>query len=102
MPAEEWTVSGEIDMISGYYADEINQEWIDGHSVYNLLVNYDRSIGASDWSFFARIDNLFNTDYYNTARASGDSNEDGVYDEEDLSLVVNQGRTYTAGVSAKF
>lgn len=102
LPAPGWSITAEMDAISSYYADEINQEKIDGHEVYNLLVNYDRKIADSDWSFFARVDNLFDEFYYNTARSSGDGNDDGVYDEEDLSLVVNQGRTYTAGVSVKF
>ncbi len=97
-----WTITGEMTTSSSYYADEINQEDISGHSVYNLLVNYDREIKNSTWSFFARVDNLFDKTYYNTARASGDSNDDGVYDAEDLSLVVNQGRTLTAGISIDF
>jgi iron complex outermembrane recepter protein len=91
-----------MDTSSSYYADEVNQLDISGHTVYNLLVNYDRDIGKSTWSFFARVDNLFDRTYYNTARASGDGNDDGVYDAEDLSLVVNQGRTLTAGVAVSF
>jgi iron complex outermembrane receptor protein len=102
LPAAGWTVTAEMDAISDYYADEINQEKIDGHQVYSLLVNYDRKMVGADWSFFARVDNLFDKFYYNTARGSGDGNDDGVYDGEDLSLVVNQGRTFTAGISASF
>lgn len=102
MPAPGWTMTAEMDSTSEYYADEINQEKIDGRTVFNLLVNYDHKGEDVDWSFFTRVDNLFDTFYYNTARASGDGNDDGVYDEEDLSLVVNQGRTFTAGVSVKF
>jgi len=101
-PAADWTITGEMDAISSYYADEINQEKIDGHETFNLLVNYDRKFGGSDWSFFARIDNVFDTNYYNTVRGSGDGNDDGVYDEEDLSIVVNPGRSFTAGLSASF
>lgn len=101
-PAANWTITGEMDAISSYYADEINQEKIDGHETFNLLVNFDRKFGDSDWSFFARIDNVFDTNYYNTVRGSGDGNEDGVYDEEDLSIVVNSGRSFTAGLSASF
>jgi iron complex outermembrane recepter protein len=101
-PTPNWTVTGEMDASSSYYADEINQEEISGHTVFNLLVNYDRQLGRSKWSFFARVDNLFDKTYYNTARASGDGNDDGTYDAEDLSLVVNQGRTLTAGLSVSF
>ena len=101
-PASHWTITGEMDTSSSYFADEINQEEISGHTVFNLLVNYDREFGSSNWSLFARVDNLFDKFYYNTARASGDGNEDGVYNAEDLSLVVNQGRTFTAGLSVSF
>ena len=97
-----WRVTTEIDYTSSYYADEINQEKIDGHAVVNVLVNYNRKMGDYDWTFFVRIDNLLDEDYYNTARGYRDSNEDGVYDAEDLSLVVNQGITYTAGAEVKF
>jgi iron complex outermembrane receptor protein len=102
MPKVNWLVSLEMDTISSYYADEINQERIGGHTTFNLLLNYDRQWGGSDWAFFTRVDNLFDRNYYNTVRGHSDQNEDGVYDQEDLSIVVNQGRTYTAGVSVKF
>ncbi len=102
MPASGWTITTEMDAISSYYADEINQIKIDGHQVFNLLVNYDRKMGSINWNFFARADNVLDETYYNTARGSSDANDDGVYDAEDLSLVVNPGRSFTAGLSAKF
>jgi len=101
-PTSNWIITGEMTASSPYFADEINQEDISGHTVFNLLVNYDREVGNSTWSFFARVDNLFDKYYYNTARASGDSNDNGVYNEEDLSIVVNQGRTLSAGISVSF
>lgn len=102
VPQSSWLVTTEVDSSSDYYADEINELTIDGHTTVNLLVNHYRDVANSEWEFFARIDNLFDADYYNTARSYGDGNEDGVYDEEDLSLVVNPGRRYTAGFSMKF
>ncbi|HEY9148174.1 MAG TPA: TonB-dependent receptor [Gammaproteobacteria bacterium] len=101
-PKANWLLTTEVDTISDYYADEINELKIDGHSTVNLLLNYYRDVGKSSWEFFARVDNLFDEDYYNTARSNGDGNDDGVYDEEDLSLVVNPGRSYTAGFSVRF
>jgi len=95
-------LTGEMVTKSSYYADEINQINIGGHSTFNLLVNYDRKVGPGNVEFFARVDNLTDKEYYNTARSSGDGNDDGVYDAEDLSLVVNQGRTYTAGLAVNF
>lgn len=114
-PAASWKLTGEVDAISSYFADEINRVKIGGHATFNLLANYDRKIGGSDWSFFARVDNVFDRDFYNTARGgTGDAKTvdsdgdgiydtyDGVYDENDISIVVNQGRTYTAGLSVHF
>jgi iron complex outermembrane receptor protein len=115
MPTTSWTVTGEIDATTSYYADEINKVKIDGHETFNLLVNYDRAFGKANWSLFFRIDNLFDQDYFNTARGgSGDAKTvdsdndgvydsyDGVYDENDISIVVNKGRSLTAGLSVSF
>lgn len=101
-PTENWHITTEIDAGSSYYADEINQERMDGRTVANLLVNYQRKRGDHNWSFFVRIDNLFDEIYYNTARGHGDTNDDGVYDQEDLSIVVNPGRTWTTGLALTF
>ena len=113
-PASNWKVTGEINSKSDYYADEMNIIKLNGFSTFNLLANYDRKIGKNIWSFFARIDNVLDSRHYNTARGTGDAKTvdsdadgdydtyDGVYNEEDLSLVVNPGRSYTAGVSVSF
>ncbi|GAB4299313.1 MAG: TonB-dependent receptor PqqU [Thiohalomonadaceae bacterium] len=114
-PSSYWTVTAEMDAKSSYYADEINRVKIAGHETFNLLVNYDRKFGDSMWSFFARVDNIFDERYFNTARGgTGDSKTvdsnadgiydtyDGIYDANDISIVVNPGRVYTAGVSVKF
>lgn len=101
-PAKHWSISTEMEAQSSYYVDEINQEEIGGRAVFNIWANYDRQIGNADWSFFARIDNLFDRDYYNNVRGSGDSNEDGVYDEEDYSITVNPGIVFSTGLSVRF
>jgi len=104
-PLDGLTIAPEMDAQTGYYADEINQEKIGGHAVYNLVSNYDFATGDNDtvkWSLFGRIDNLFDRTYYNTARGFYDANADNVYNAEDLSIVVNPGRRWTAGVSATF
>jgi len=114
-PGSFWTLTGELDATSSYYADEINRVEVDGHETFNLLINYDRKFGSAAWSFFLRADNLFDADYYNTARGgTGDSKTvdsdndgiydsyDGVYDGNDISIVVNPGRTLTAGFSVSF
>jgi iron complex outermembrane receptor protein len=104
------TLTGEIDASSSYYADELNWNEVDGHAVFNLLATYERSFGENQtWNVFARVDNLFDADYWNTARGSSDGASpgtggvpDGIFDMEDISIVVNPGRTYTVGVSARF
>ncbi|OIO60102.1 MAG: TonB-dependent receptor [Alphaproteobacteria bacterium CG_4_10_14_0_2_um_filter_63_37] len=98
-----FTLRGEVDAISSYWADEINQEKIGGHASVNLLGTWRMQGAGGDWELFARVDNVLDTRYFNTARsASGDGNGDGVYNAEDLSIVVNQGRTYTAGITGRF
>jgi iron complex outermembrane receptor protein len=99
---DHWLMTTELDTTSSYYADEINQEKISANTVVNLLVNYQRKHQDYNWSLFLRIDNLLDQDYYNTARGYRDSNEDGVYNAEDLSLVVNQGITFSAGGEVQF
>lgn len=96
-------ISGEMDARSSYFADEINQEKIGGYTIFNLVANYDMHLGKRvDVSFFARVDNVLDRFYYNTARGYRDRNNDMVYNAEDLSLVVNPGRRWTAGLTATF
>lgn len=95
-------ITAEMDAISSYYADEMNEIVIPGHAVFNLLVNYDVKWGKSTWSLFARIDNVLDRQYYNTARGFYDQDGNMTYDDEDISIVVNPGRVYTAGVSVTF
>ncbi len=107
-PASHWTISTEMQAQSSYYADEINQEEIGGRAVFNIWADYNHRIGNADWSFFARIDNIFDRDYYNTARGYQDSQDDpsepgyGVYDGEDLSLVANPGIVFSTGLTVRF
>lgn len=105
-----WTLTGEMDAISSYYADEVNLVNIGGHATFNLMTQYDLKFGNNQtWSFFARIDNLFDRRFYNTARGNYDSASigtggvpDGRLTDEDISIVVNPGRTFTLGIEAVF
>ncbi|MFH0933982.1 MAG: TonB-dependent receptor, partial [Pseudomonadota bacterium] len=102
-PADGWTLTAEMNAQSGIYADEVNQIWIGGRTIYNLMANYEfKGEGRSKWSAFARIDNLFDRFYYSTIRGGSDGNGDGVYDAEDMSITVDPGRVWTVGVSATF
>ncbi|MDT8338243.1 MAG: TonB-dependent receptor [Sulfurimonas sp.] len=102
MPINELKLTSEVNAKSDYYADDLNQIKIPGHATFNLLASYTNKIGDYQYNLFARVDNVFDKFYYNTARSSGDRNEDGLFDAEDLSITVNQGRVYTAGLSVKF
>lgn len=51
--------------------------------------------------FFACLDNVFDKPYDNTARATADSNYDGVFDAGDMSIVVNPGRFWRAGLEVR-
>jgi iron complex outermembrane receptor protein len=92
----------ELNAKSSYYADEMNKIEIAGQATVNLLANYTYKWNGYTLDAFARVDNLFDKFYYNTARSSGDANSDGIFNNEDLSITVNPGRVYTAGLSVKF
>ena len=99
---ENLKLSAEYSKKSDYYADDLNRLQIDGAEAVNLLAEYKTKAKELEYSFFARIDNLFDNQYYNTARSSGDRDDNLAFDYEDLSITVNPGRVYTAGLSVKF
>ena len=104
-PFTGFTLTGEMNAQGWYYADEINQEKIGGHAIFDLVANYDFSVGANkavEFNLFGRVDNAFDRTYYNTARGTSDSDANNVYNAEDLSIVVNPGRRWTAGITATF
>lgn len=102
-PVSGLTLTGEMDAYSSYYADETNFIKIDARTVFNAMVRYDTKFDSiKRASFFLRVDNVFEESYFNTARGSSDGNKDGVFDAEDISIVVNPGRVWTAGVSMQF
>lgn len=98
----KFTLSPELNYKASYYADDLNSIKIDNVTTLNLLATYKTKINSFDATLFCRVDNLFNKFYYNTARASGDRDNNLVFNEEDLSLTVNEGRKYTAGLAIKF
>ena len=73
-----------------------------GYEVVNLLARHSEKWKGYTFDLFARIDNVFDKFYFNTARSSGDRDYNFIYNQEDLSLTVNPGRVYTAGLSIKF
>ncbi|QFR49456.1 TonB-dependent receptor [Sulfurimonas lithotrophica] len=99
---KDLTLMAEVNAKSKYYADDLNKIEIAGHGILNLMATYNKKLGMFDTSFFVRADNVFDKQYYTSARSSSDRNEDGVFNAEDLSITVNPGRVLTAGLAAKF
>ncbi len=95
-------LTAEVNSKSSYYADDLNKLPIKGTTTLNLATDYKVKVSDYELSIFARVDNVFDEQFYNTARASSDRNEDGVFNYEDLSITVNPGIIYTAGLSLKF
>ena len=95
-------LSAELTARSSYYADELNQAKMPGYEVVNLLMKHNEKWGGYSFDFFARIDNVLDKYYFNTAVGSSDGNNNGYVDGNDLSITVNPGRVFTAGLSVKF
>lgn len=95
-------LTAEVNAKSQYFADDLNQLEIDSRAILNLGVDYSTKVSGYPLNMFVRVDNILDEQYYNTARSSSDRNSDGVFDYEDLSITVNPGRVYTAGLSVKF
>lgn len=70
------TITPEVNYKSSYYADDLNTIKIDSVTTLNLLATYKTKISNYDLTLFARIDNVFDKFYYNTARASSDRDND--------------------------
>jgi len=95
--------SAEMNTQSGMFVDEVNQVWIGGRTLFNAMVNYElKTEGGMKWSAFARIDNLLDRRYYSTIRGGSDADGNGVYNAEDMSITVDPGRVWTAGLTLAF
>lgn len=99
---ENWLLTAGLNYRSSQYADEMNQIKVDGYSVFDLRTQYDTNLFGLDVELFAKVDNVFDKQYFMMPRATGDRNDDGVYDIGDMGLTVSPGRTWLMGLSAKF
>lgn len=98
----DWMITAELNYRSSQYADEMNQVKLGGYSVTNLRTSYNTKVSDLDVEFFAKLDNVFDKQYFMMPRVTGDRNDDNVYDIGDMGLTVNPGRTYLMGLSVKF
>lgn len=109
---KDFYLTAEADYKSSSYADEINQEKIKQRTLLNLTANYKtnlRIFGRTDSQInaFIKVENATNKTYYSSVYGSQDSagvagNYDGVYNSEDLSIIVDPGRTWSAGLTVRF
>ncbi|BBP47031.1 hypothetical protein THMIRHAS_24040 [Thiosulfatimonas sediminis] len=106
-PTPKLTLTTEIDYRGESYADEINQEKMPARTLVNLGMQYVTKAqvlggAASTLTLFFKVDNLFDDQFYSIVRGTSDSDYDGDYDAEDLSINVDPGRVYMAGFKVKF
>ena len=80
----------------------MNRIKVGGYSVFDIRTQYDTNILGLDVELFAKVDNLFDKQYFMMPRATGDRNDDGEYNIGDMGLTVSPGRTWLMGLSAKF
>jgi iron complex outermembrane receptor protein len=97
-----WLLTAGLNYRSSQYADEMNQIKVGGYSVFDIRTQYDTNLFGLDVELFAKVDNLFDKQYFMMPRATGDRNDDGVYNIGDMGLTVSPGRTWLMGLSARF
>ncbi len=109
---ETLKISPEIDYRSTSWADEVSINKWPGRTLFNLTADYSRKVSwlkGATLSAFVRVDNVFAKRYYSIARGANDSQSyatnfqyDGKYNAEDMSITVDPGRVWRAGISLKF
>ncbi|MEA3373422.1 MAG: TonB-dependent receptor [Campylobacterota bacterium] len=97
-----WSLTAEVTHKSSQYADELNQVKVAGYEVYNLRTKYNTALLGFDTELFAKVDNVFDEQWYMMPRVTGDRNDDGLYNAGDMGLTVNPGRVFYAGLSMRF
>lgn len=95
-PTSKLTISPELLVKSSYYADEVNNNKQEGYEVVNLRGEYRFN---NSLEFFARIDNLFDTTYYQFVNINSSALATM---EEDATIRVAPPRAYYAGLRYKF
>lgn len=95
-------LTADLNYRSSQYADDLNEVLVDGYALINLRAKYNTKISNVDVELFGKVENLLDKQYYMMPRVTSDRNDDGLYDERDMGLTVNPGRTFLAGLSAKF
>jgi len=98
-PTDKWHFMAEFYAQSDYYADETNFVEFDGYTKLNLKATYKPS---EDLEIFAKVNNVFDNQYYRTVYLYADKNYNGELDPEDASITVDPGRQIYVGLKYKF
>jgi len=101
-PIKGLLLTADMSYRSSQYADDMNRVKVDGYAIYNIRGKYNMKIKGLDVELFAKIDNLFDKQYYMMPRVTGDRNDDNLYDVGDMGLTINPGILYLAGLSVRF
>jgi len=111
-PDDRLRLALEMDAKSWSWSDEVNLVKWPGRTLYHLQANYDVKgtgpLAGSKWSFFARVDNLFDRSYWSAARGTNDASSyitglyDKIYNADDISIVVGKPRAWKVGLTATF
>lgn len=111
-PGDSLRLALEMEAKSWSWADEVNLVKWPGRTLWHLQANYDVKgaawLSGSKWSFFARVDNLFDRSYWSAARGTNDASNyltglyDKIYNADDLSIVVGKPRSWKVGLTATF
>ncbi len=100
--APKWMVIPSYYWQSSYYADETNFVKMPSYGYANLKVTYSRKVKKGDLEVFARVDNMFDKQYYRTVYLFSDKSGDGQLDAEDGSITVDPGRVFYVGFKYTF
>jgi len=98
-PNDKWNFMAEFYAQSSYYGDETNLVEFDGYGKLNLKATYKPT---ENLEFFAKVDNVFDNQYYRTVYLFSDRDYDGDLDAEDASITVDPGRMIYVGMKYRF
>jgi iron complex outermembrane receptor protein len=98
----QWKLIGEAYARSGYYADETNSIEMSGYGILNLQTRYEINLAHASLELYAKVNNVFDKQYYRTVFLTNDSNKDDLFNAEDATITVDPGREYYAGLIYRF
>lgn len=87
---------------SSYYADEMNIVKFNGYEILNLQARYYAKLFGNNLEMWAKVDNVFDNQYYRSALLHKDSRGAFGIDPEDASIIVDPGRVFYVGLKYAF